>query len=306
MPELKDHTFKECFEILRKVQRPKAKNTYAQCEAILKHLEWFERNCSSLYEFEMSYEEVWSDYLSHCQRESELPGKKPRMLGHDRRYLVMALRRANVKGWINKNFSKQDFALLQFSEPIGKHVPDEPLQKMLTFLSEHHLKTYLQVLMGYTMGMRISEILHLKKEEIDFEAREINLDPKRLKTRRARKTAIPITNAVYALLKSHAEASPGDFVFPAIDHGELNPNKPQCDNSYWWKAARRHAKITCRFHDLRHTCLTNALARGMPPLTAAKIFGCTQQVLEKVYDHIRLKDKELHRAILDGETHTAK
>jgi integrase len=297
------HTFQDCFEILKTIQSAKAKNTYDQCVSILKHLQWFQDNYPSLTQFETEYETIWAAYISHNRKIAENANKKPRMLGHDRRIIIQALKRANIRGWITKKFSKQDFALLQFSEPIGKHIPDEFVQKILNFLHEHSERTYLQVLMAFTMGLRISEILQLRKEEVNLELREINFDPKRLKTRRPRKTPVPITSAVYALLKQYYEASQGIYIFPSMKNHKIDWIKPQSDNSYWWTKARQHAGYQCRFHDLRHSCLSNALARGMPPLTASKIFGCTQEVLNRVYDHIRVQDRELHRAILEGISH---
>lgn len=301
-------TFAQVFELLLKIQRSKSKNTFAQAEAIVsKHLApWFEKNCALLSVFETSYEETWSDYIAHSKREAQISGHKPRMLGHDRRFLVQALKRAKIKNWIKKVFTKRDFPLLEFSEPIGKHIVDEDIQNLLNYLYEHSEKTYLQVLMAFTMGMRISEILHLQKIEINLPEKEINLDPKRLKTRRARKVPIPITNAVFDFLEERHETATGEFIFPSVKRGKENPGQPQQDNSYWWRKAREAANVKCRFHDLRHTCLSNALANGMPPLTASKIFGCTQQVLERVYDHIRIKDRELHRSILDGVSPSGK
>lgn len=287
--------------MLLAIQSSKAKNTSAQAQSIVAHLSpWFQRNCPLLSKFEKSYEEVWAEYIAHSKELAEFSGTQPRMLGHDRRYLVMALRRAAIKGWITKSFSKKDFSLLEFSEPIGKHIDDESMQKLLTYLEAHSGKTYLQVLMAFTMGMRISEILHLRKEEVDLDKQELNLDPRRLKTRRYRKVPIPITTAVFPLLSLRYKKAQGECIFPALVRGIAFPDKPQSDNSYWWTRARVETAVQCRFHDLRHTCLSNALANGMPPLTASKIFGCTQAVLERVYDHIRVKDRELHRSILDG------
>ena len=198
-----NETFDMAFELLLKIQASKAANTLAQTKANVSHLRpWFAKNCPLLSVFETSAEETWSMYKSHQKKIAEAAGKKPRMLGHDRRTLVMALKRAQKKDWIKKSFSKVDFQLFEFSEPVGKHMDDESIQKLLNYLREHSEKTYLQVLMAFTMGMRISEILHIKKEEIDLVEREINLDKKRLKTRRARKVPIPITEAVYGLLKA--------------------------------------------------------------------------------------------------------
>ena len=296
------HTFAEAFDLLLQIQSAKAKNTNDQAISIVAHLApWFITRCPLLDDFETSYEELWSAYIADSHAANEFLGKKTRRLGHDRRYLTMALKRAHNKGWIKRAFSKKDFPLMEFSEPIGKFIEPEPLAKMLDYLNENSLKTYLQVLIASTMGMRISEILQLKKNEVDLDRREINLDPKRLKTRRARKIPILITDDVMELLEPLFYLTTGEYIFPAESLGKIDNSKPQTDNSYWWKKAREHAKIKCRFHDLRHSAITNALQKGMPLSTACKMFGCTSQVIQTIYDHLRPEDLEKFRAILGGK-----
>lgn len=294
-----DRTFKDSFDLLCKIQSSKAPNTYAQCLQIVAHLSpWFQKNYPDLSSFETDFEEIWSEYVSSCRKTD-----KKRKLGHDRRYLVMALRRAQVKGWIKRSFSKTDFSLLESTETIGKYVESGDVKKLLDWLLSRSPRAWLQVQMAATMGMRKSEILRLRKEEIDLRRGEINLDPNRLKTRRARKVGIPITHAVRQALIDTCRETQSLYVFPMIRAGTcpiIDLARPQADNSYWWALARKATGVKCRFHDLRHTAISNALSRGMQPITASKIFGATQQVIAQVYDHIRPEDSELHRAILDG------
>lgn len=128
-------------------------------------------------------------------------------------------------------------------------------------------KIYLQVKMTVTMGMRISEILHLHKDEVDLVDREINLDPHRLKIRKQRQVPIPIAVDIFPLLKEAYEKAPGPYIFSAIYTNKpgrpIDPNKPQDDNRYYWDKVREETGIDLRFHDLRHTCITNAFADGM-------------------------------------------
>lgn len=293
-------TFSDCFTLLSKIQSSKAPNTYAQCLQIVSHLApWFEKHYPDLNSFENDFEEIWSEYVAHCRKTD-----KKRKIGHDRRYLVMALRRANVKGWIKRSFSKVDFSLLESTESIGKYVEPADLKKLLDWLEKRSPRTWVQVQMAATMGMRMSEILKLKKEEIDWRKCELNLDPRRLKTRRARKVGIPITIVVRQALMDACRETQSLYAFPMTRIGKnamVDLARPQANNSYWWTRARKETGVKCRFHDLRHTAISNALSRGMQPITASKIFGATQQVIAQVYDHIRPEDSELHRAILNGK-----
>lgn len=288
-------TFAESFDLLLKIQAPKAKNTAAQAEMIVRHMRpWFEKNCPFLDDFEKDYEERWAEYRAH-------EGRK-RKLGHDRRYLVMALHRARAKGWISKSFKKSDFDLNESSESIGIYLEDEDVKKLLVALRSSP-KTLLQVRMALLMGMRLSEILHLEVIEVDLKRRELNLDPGRLKVRKPRKVPVPISNSVYPELSLAVKSAIGIYVFPGIDRStqEIDLKKPQKDNRHHWDRARKEAGVKCRFHDLRHTCLTNALAAGMKPLTASKIFGATIQVIDRIYDHVNVAASEDFRRVFDGK-----
>lgn len=292
-------TFVDAFNLLIKIQASKAKNTRDQTNSIIEnHLRpWFSKNTTDLEAFEKDFEETWSMYVAHCNEEVE-EGKSPRRLGHDRRYLVMALRRAHTKGWITRAFSKTDFPLMEFAEPIGKLIGPGSLEMIKDFLKLNSPRTYLQVLMASQMGMRISEILKLSTEEVDIVNREIRLDPRRLKTRKSRQVPILITDDALPLLKARCEASTGPYIFPFSRGGIEDPAKPQRDNGWWWDKAREYAVADCRFHDLRHTAISNAIGRGMDPITASKYFGASQAVINRIYYHIRPEDKEKHRAMM--------
>lgn len=311
------HTFDQTFDLLMKIQRAggKAKATGDQAGSSIKHLRpWFTSEHPYLDEFEKNFEEIWAEYCTAQAEKAEKvnrdrefdgkPPKPPRKLGHDRRYLVMALKRAHVKGWVTRLFTKKDFPLLEASETIGKYVEDADVKNLLKEL-EASPKTHLQALMAVTMGMRISEILHIRVEEVDLKSRQINLDPRRTKTRKPRKVPIPISNAVYDRLKERVKYAPGPYVFPAVDmtnpiSPKVIPHKPQDDNRYHWDRARELSGVDCRFHDLRHTAITNALDAGMPPLSACKIFGATMQVIERIYDHLKKDRSEQFRGMFDG------
>lgn len=287
-------TFSEAFDLLLKIQSSQSKNTFAQARCVVAHLRpWFEENAPSLDEFETSYEETWAMYRSASAGQITRKGK-PRRLTHDRRYLVQALKRANTKGWIKKSFTKKDFTLKEAHEPIGKHLDDESVVKLIRAL-EIHPRTQLQVKMAVYMGMRLSEILKLRVAEVDLINKQISLDPNRLKTRQPRKVPIPIANKVYPELAKWVESAKGSCVFPM----DRNPDEAQSDNRHWWTLARKASGIQCRFHDLRHTAVTNAVAEGIPTEWISKVFGATPQVLSRVYAHLREDDKEQFRSFLD-------
>lgn len=290
------HSFDEAFDALLTIQLPKSKNTYAQARCVVdRHLrEWFRKHCPSLRAFEKNYEEAWAQYLSDHTGEITRRGKV-RRFGHDRRYLVMALKRAQNKSWITKSFSKRDFSLNEVHDEIGRALSDDEVTRLLRAL-EIHPKTRLQVLISLTMGMRYSEVLKLRVDEVDLEKRVINLDAARIKTRRRRKVPIPISNPVIDELAERVRSAQGIFVFPM----DRNPNEAQSDNRHWWTGARKAASVQCRFHDLRHTWASNMIAMGMPQDYIVKVGGFTPQVMSRIYSHMNEESQEQFRSAFDG------
>lgn len=289
-------TFGHAFDALLTIQAPKAKNTFAQSRCVIEgHLrKWFEANCPYLDVFERNYEEIWAKYLADNAEQLTRKGK-PRKFGHDRRYLVMTLKRAQNKGWISKSFTKRDFALNEVTDEIGRALSDDEVKRLLKALDVHP-RTQLQVMISLTMGMRITEILKLRVDEVDLVNGEINLDAARVKTRRRRKAPIPISNEVKPELYARVREAKGIYVFPMY----RNPDEAQSDNRHWWTMARRSAGVECRFHDLRHTWATNMISMGFPEDHITKVGGFTKQVMSRTYSHLNREAQNKFRGAFDG------
>jgi integrase len=359
-------TFGEAFDAVVKIQSTKKGGTPGQAIDIVDgHLRpWFAENCAHLTgklkrykgSFEKHYEDVWADYKieasfrkvpAHLRERLERASRlqdpaaiakaelrieewrgenaEPRKLEHDRRYLVMALKRARIRGWIQKEFSKKDFGLEDVSESIGQYVEDEAVQALLE-AARPYPKLHLQVRCALLLGMRISEVLHLAKAEVNLKAREIDLNPKRVKTRRRREVPIPIPDELLPDLERVYKAASGPYLFPAEHHTfegrRVDPMKPQDDNSFHWNkvrlaAARARARaerpgitdqelevveaMTCRFHDLRHTAITNMVKAGLPETAIRKFCGVHETTMRRIYAHIERELKDRFRNLFCGK-----
>jgi len=317
-------TFGEAFDILEKIQSTKADETLAQLKSQLKHLRpWFKENCPYLSGpcipdyldgFETQFEEVWADYkLAQAAKdkvraaEASRQGKKrhkPRKLGHDRRYLVMALKRAHKRGWVSREFTKSDFELNEVHEPVGKYIEDDEIKAILKACKPRPA-IFLQVSLAVLVGMRISEILHLSKEEISIKKREIDLDPHRVKTRKRRQVPIPVPDEIFPLLKATYDAAQGPYLFPKwytnFEGQPIDWNQPQDDNRYYWDKVRAETGIELRFHDLRHTAITNLLKGGMPDFAVRKFCGVSEDTMRRIYAHIESEVRDRFRVAMKGK-----
>ena len=164
------------------------------------------------------------------------------------------------------------------SSEIGKVYPD----KEITRLFEHagpDLK--FQMLMALEMFMRKGEILLLALDRINVEGRYIALRKEDTKTNKSRD--VPISRAVWALIKPRLGHESG-YLFPS-NTGEARPIDKD-GNQTAWEGAKRRAKVTGRFHDLRHTALSKALtAKSAPIAKICLVAGLSLETAERVYLH---------------------
>jgi integrase len=58
-----------------------------------------------------------------------------------------------------------------------------------------------------------------------------------------------------------------------------------------WESARRAAKVTCRFHDLRHTFISRLAESQASDSTVMALAGHVSRAMMEKYSHIRMEAK---------------
>lgn len=148
----------------------------------------------------------------------------------------------------------------------------------------------LQILMGYTMGMRIGEILNLWWDRISLKKRTITL--READTKIKRKRVFGIADEVFTLL-SERDIKTGPLFPSPNDH---RSSVAKGGNKTAWSTCRRNAKVTGRFHDLRHTFLTNAFknAKGkIDSMLICEYAGLSIEQAQQTYLHFDEEDTRL-------------
>jgi integrase len=172
--------------------------------------------------------------------------------------------------------------------------------------------------------MRYSEIRLLRWTQIDFPKHELRVG--RSKTDHGEGRHIPLSNRVRTVLEFWAERfpnrKPNDFVFPCERYGgrgqddrfrffsggiayDTDPSQAMGDWKEGWESAKKRAGVTCRFHDLRHTCCTRMLEAGVPFPVVADIMGWSASTairMAKRYGHIGNKARRDAIAKLESVT----
>ncbi len=178
------------------------------------------------------------------------------------------------------------------TDPVAGVRPN-PGRKMTRFLSEEEigrLHRTLDRLVGerasrrpqadiirllLLTGCRKSEILTMKWSEVDG-------DMLRLADSKTGPRTVWLSEAAQAIIARQLQTG-GAFVFPS----PRDPAKPQSRQLGLWRRARREAGIEdVRLHDLRHTVASQAVAKGVPLPTVARMLGHAQPTMTLRYAHV--------------------
>lgn len=199
---------------------------------------------------------------------------------NDRKYLMMFLNWCHRSGYIAKlpKLPKVD------PEIEAGRVLDKEEADNLINCSTGTIHVF--IVMALTMGMRHGEIWSLEWKQIDFKKKTIFLPAEKTKIRSARKFGI--SDHAFELLKTLKSNSNSSWVFPhpeddSIPCGRNVGQKP-------WNDLREELSIECRFHDLRHTFLTNAFKSSTNPALICDYAGLSLEEAQKTYLHFSADD----------------
>jgi len=128
-------------------------------------------------------------------------------------------------------------------------------------------------------GCRKGEILKLRWSEVDGD--RLNLAETKTGPRR-----VWLSEAAQAVLARQPRAA-GPYVFPS----PRDPARPLSDTLSLWHLARKESGLDdVRLHDLRHTVASQAVARGVPLSTVARMLGHADHKMTLRYAHVGDRD----------------
>src|SRR5687767_13365256 len=84
---------------------------------------------------------------------------------------------------------------------------------------------------------------------------------------------------------------PASARFPFGKNHLWDPDRPISTLKASWQNVRAKAGVTARFHDLRHTAITNLCESGAPEATVMAIAGHVSRKMLERYAHIRTESK---------------
>jgi integrase len=196
-----------------------------------------------------------------------------------------------------------DVRMLAVSDDIGKSMNAKDEKKLLGVCADSRSRSlWPAVVVALNTGMRYSELRLLRWAQVDLKRHTVRVG--KSKTEAGTGRTIPLNDRASKILQFWSERFPKrkseHFVFPSERYGaggdkfepcvyDTDPTHPIKSWKEAWESAKETAKVSVRFHDLRHTCVTRMLEGGAPLSVVASILGwsaATTVRMAKRYGHI--------------------
>jgi integrase len=202
---------------------------------------------------------------------------------------------AKAKAW---HLVADDVARFPEASHIGRALTVEEKAKLFKTAATkpEWLVAHCAAVLAASTTCRGVELKNLKWKHADLFARVLSIT--RSKNASGLRT-IPLNGdalAALARLRERAEAlgaaDPEHYVFPACEHGHIDPTQHQKSWRTAWRSLTSAAGLKgFRFHDLRHTAITELAEAGAPDATLMAIAGHMSRRMLEHYSHVRMHAK---------------
>ena len=136
------------------------------------------------------------------------------------------------------------------------------------------------ILLLFTTGLRVSELVSLRKDDVDLEKRSI-----RVRGKGGKERVVYFPEALVPLLKEYMERLPGDseYLFPSAE-GHMHYTTVERIMKRAAVSAGLKKKVTP--HVLRHSFATHSLAMGLDIREIQELLGHSSLSTTQVYAHV--------------------
>lgn len=258
----------------------KAEASLKQDRSLLRHIpkEWSGRLLTSFTRNEMS------------QLHSDIASKGTKVAGNNGRFAAQGKSAANhVLRFLRALFNRAiEWNLMTCANPAAKLklFKDQRRQRFLTLAEVQQLNAALMVesyrwqayfpLLLY-LGLRKSELLNLKWENVDLEAKELHLT----RTKSGEPFVQPIPEPAMRIIEALPSRG-GKYLFPGDrdDRPVVNPNDA------WARIRERAGLPDVCIHSLRHSQASALIREGFSLQVVARILNHSSVRQSEVYSHL--------------------
>ena len=175
---------------------------------------------------------------------------------------------------LNKKYKLVDFKRPLKEKKLPQIIDTEYLLKQISKIKNIKHKSIISL--AFSVGLRVSEVINLKIEDIDSKRMIININ--NAKGRKDR--IVPLSENILILLREYfTEYRPKIYLF----NGQ---KKPQYSSTSCNKIVKKYLGKQYHFHQLRHSCFTSLLECGTDIRIIQKLAGHNSSKTTEIYTHV--------------------
>ena len=229
-------------------------------------------------------------------------GAAPKSINEEVRFLLKML--GDPGEIVRAQLRKEKQLKLKVRIRIGKAFDASETNKLNTEVAKSRSPhIYMAFTLARNTGLRDGEIKTLTWGQINLTDRFLTVG--QAKTEAGEGRTIPFNDELYESILQHraqyeakfGKIQPEWYVFPFGRPRPSDPSRHVTTLKTAWNTARRNAKVTGRWHDNRHTLITELAESGAGVETIMQIAGHVSRSMLRHYSHIRMVAK---RAALDA------
>ncbi len=205
---------------------------------------------------------------------------------------------------IRARLRRQRALRLRTAREVGKaYTADEKAAMLAAAREARSPAIYPALMLALNAGMRDSEIRGLQWERVDLTRAFLTVGNS--KTEAGEGRTIPLNSSLLQALVAHAKwytkefgtIKPDWYVFPWGKPRPSDPTRPIVTLKTAWTNVRKKAGVTGRWHDNRHTLITDLAESDAGDEVIRDITGHVSKQMLRHYSHIRMTAK---RKTLEG------
>jgi len=175
---------------------------------------------------------------------------------------------------LNKKYDKVSFKRPKSEKKLPKVVDGDFIKTQLSKIE--NIKHRAILTLTFSVGLRVSEIVNIKIEDIDSKRMLIHI-----KNGKGRKDRIvPLSEKVLILLRDYfTQYKPKEYLFNGQNSTQYSIRS--CQSIY-----KKYIDPTGHIHTLRHSCFTNLLENNTDLRIIQKIAGHSNVKTTEIYTHV--------------------
>jgi integrase len=181
--------------------------------------------------------------------------------------------------------------------PGKAYTPEEKAAMLAAAKAARSRAIYPALMLALNTGERDAEIRGLQWERVDLAKAIVTVGES--KTEAGEGRTIPLNSALLEAMVEYAKwytqrfgtIRPEWYVFPFGKPRPKDPTRPMVTLKTSWNNVRKKAGVTGRWHDNRHTLITDLAESGAGDETIRDIAGHVSKQMLKHYSHIRMEAK---------------